>query len=535
MSEAQTRFFSKPLLSDIPLLWLWVVGVGRAGVLFIVIIGSFLYRVTYLYYVFPFFVLAFFLSFWHLLVLYRGGRWLGLSLWVQILTDFFVVGCVITITDGFESSYTFLLVLVIMEAGFLLGLYQGLLFSIFAVFFMAFQFYLDKTWSALSLIDLYPLIVQSVAFIFTGFLSGYWHQRLSILKEFQENILDNMNSGFLVTDGWGIVRSINKAGCKIFGVDRDNVVGKPVDQLIKPSSGFECPVLTALRTNRDFSSYEFYVQTPDGNQKLIGLTTNRFYNSKGKLSALIVSCTDLSELDKIRQDLRRHDRLVAIGEQLSSLAHEIRNPIASIRGAVAELRKNADHPEVMDQLIDVAIRECDRLNYIVTSFLNFAREPVRGKDIIRVSELLNEFVERFRHDLPKNGHHEVRLVVHEGAEECAIRGDAEQMMLLFQNLSQNAIEAMPNGGVLTITLRRVPETSTVEILFSDEGIGISPDKIPRIFQPFYTEKKKGIGMGLPVCLRIISAHDGNIHVASNPGKGTTMIVQFPLMREEVIS
>ncbi len=336
-----------------------------------------------------------------------------------------------------------------------------------------------------------------------------------------------MNSGFLITDANGIVRSLNRAGCRIFEVQEENIVGKHVGTLINTGTEFECPVITALRLNRDFTSYEFYIYTPTGKQKLIGLTTNRLFDKKGQTIALIASCSDLSELDRIRQDLRRHDRLVAIGEQLAGLAHEIRNPVASIRGAVAEIPKNIDHPDILHRLSSIATRECDRLNYIITSFLNFAREPLQNKEIIVLSELLIEFVAQFQKNLPKDKNYKLELVIETQAKDCKIRGDTEQILIVFQNLAQNAIDAMSKGGILTILLTCPGEKGPVEIHFQDEGPGITPDKITHIFDPFYTEKKHGIGMGLTICLRIISAHDGTIHVASNQKKGTTMIVRLP--------
>ncbi|MGC8738416.1 MAG: two-component system sensor histidine kinase NtrB [Candidatus Hydrogenedens sp.] len=511
-----------------PVHWLWIVGIGRIFVLFLVTAGFYLYLYgSFFYFFFPIYVIALILSIWHLYELYKGSQRLNFLLWAQMFVDFGIVCATIGITEGYASSFTFLLVIVIMEAGFLLGIYQGFLFAIFSTVFMGSQFALENKSSLASIQYWYSFLIQAMSFTFTGFISGYWNQRVSILKQFQQDILNNMNSGFLITDANGIVRSLNQAGCRIFEVDEQGIVGKHVEGLIKTVSEFECPITTALRLNRDFSSYEFYIYTPSGKQKLIGLTTNRLLDAKGRVIALIASCSDLSELDQIRQDLRRHDRLVAIGEQLASLAHEIRNPVASIRGAVAEIPKNMDNTDKLNRLSSIAIRECDRLNYIITSFLNFAREPSQNKEIISLTELLTRFVEQFQKNIPQDKGHKVELIIEPQAKECKIKGDAEQIFLVFQNLAQNAIDAMPDGGNLTILLTGKEEKGPVEIHFKDEGTGISPDKITRIFDPFYTEKKHGIGMGLTISLRIISAHDGTIHVASNLKRGTTMIVRLP--------
>ncbi len=516
-----------------PVQWLWIVGIGRIFVL-LIITASFYFYLTkpYSYFFFPISIIALILSIWHLYELKKGYHQLHFLLWAQMFVDFGVVCATIGITEGYASSFTFLLVVVIMEAGFLLGIYQGFTFAIFSILFMGSQFILDRDFNLSSLEHWYSFLIQSMSFLFTGFISGYWNQRVSLLKQFQQNILNNMSSGFLITDANGIVQSINRAGCRIFEVEENDAIGKHVEEVINTAPDFECPIITALRMNRDFSSYEFYIYTPTGKQKLIGLTTNRILDRKGRFVSLIASCTDLSELDRIRQDLRRHDRLVAIGEQLSGLAHEIRNPVASIRSAVAELQKNMDNPEMLNRLSSIAVKECDRLNYIIISFMEFARGPSQTKDIISLTELLIDFVEQFKQNLPQTANYEVELKIDPHAQDCKIKGDKEQLLLVFQNLAQNAIQAMEKGGKLTIFLTCVSEKGPVEIHFKDEGIGILPDKVTRIFEPFYTEKKYGIGMGLTISLRIISAHDGIIRVASNPKKGTTMIVQLPYFAKQ---
>ncbi len=511
-----------------PVSWLWIVGIGRIFVLFLITAGFYFYLTAPFFYIFsPIYVIALILSIWHLYELYRGSHRFNFLLWAQILVDFGIVCATISITEGYSSTFTFMLVIVILEAGFLLGIYQGFFFAMFSTVFMGLQFGLEKDFSLSSIQYWYSFLIQAMSFIFTGFISGYWNQRVSILKQFQQDILNNMNSGFLITDTNGIVRSLNRAGCRIFEVQEEDIIGKHVENLIKTVPEFECPITTVLRLNRDFTSYEFYIYTPSGKQKLIGLTTNRLIDKKGKMIALIASCSDLSELDRIRQDLRRHDRLVAIGEQLAGLAHEIRNPVASVRGAVAEIPKNINNPDILHRLSSIATRECDRLNYIITSFLNFARESSQNKEIIVVSELLKKFAGQFQKNMPQDKNHKFELVIETQAKDCKIRGDTEQILIVFQNLAQNAIDAMPEGGTLTILLTCPEQKGPVEIHFQDEGIGITPDKITHIFDPFYTEKKHGIGMGLTICLRIISAHDGTIHVASNQKKGTTMIIRLP--------
>ncbi len=519
---------------ETPYHWLWVVGVARIFLLLVVCGGAYYYfRREFIYYVIPIYIMAFILSCWHLVELWRGwtSRF-SFLLWAQMFVDFGIVCTTIGLTEGYRSPLTFLLVIVIMEAGFLLGIYQGFLFAIFSIAFMGVQLYFEGPLNYLLPQYGYTFLIQSLAFLFTAFIGGYWYQRVNILRQFHQDVLNNMNSGFVITDGSGLVRMINLVGCKILGVREEEVIGKPIEEVMKPYLEMENPIRTSLRTHSDFSSYEFRVATATGEQKLIGLTTNRIMNSKGNEVAVIGSFTDLSELDRIRQDLKQHERLIAIGEQLSGLTHEIRTPVASIRSAVMELKDNLDNTEVLKTLVGIIVQECDRLNYIVTSFLNFAKRGELNWEEIRVVELVRNFVERFKQTLPDKPKYEVLLEEGRDVEGVVIKGDEDQLIIAFQNIAQNAIDAMRNGGRLAIAVRMISERGPVEISFSDEGPGIPPDKVVKIFEPFYTEKRQGVGMGLSICLRIVNFHNGNIRVASNPRGGATFVIQLPIYKKE---
>ncbi|HNT89723.1 MAG TPA: PAS domain-containing protein, partial [Candidatus Hydrogenedentes bacterium] len=148
------------------------------------------------------------------------------------------------------------------------------------------------------------------------------------MKEFQRDILDNMNSGFLLTDEKGVVTAINKSACRILHLIEGDVIGRHVDGILRSDTGAECPVTTALRLGKDFTSYEFYVRTHADSSLLVGITTNRIRDARGQVTGLIASFTDLTEMARMRQELQQHDRLAVVGELAAGLAHEIRNPVA---------------------------------------------------------------------------------------------------------------------------------------------------------------------------------------------------------------
>jgi two-component system sensor histidine kinase PilS (NtrC family) len=286
--------------------------------------------------------------------------------------------------------------------------------------------------------------------------------------------------------------------------------------------------VTALRSKKDFTSYEFIVETGEGGSKLLGLTTSRLRDPYGKLTGLIASFSDLTEMARMRQELQQQDRLAVVGELSAGLAHEIRNPVAAIRSAMDEFRRGVSEPKLAEKLAAIAVRESDHLNEIVTGFLNFAREPGRRREVLDVRGPVQEVAEQLQRKYAEAKG--LKIEVDVPREACLVVGDETQLRQVFMNLGQNAVEAMQEKGELTVTVQRTK--GPTEIRFDDRGPGIPPDKVARIFEPFYTDKERGVGMGLAICMRMVTAHDGTIQVASRPGGGTSIQVRLPAASEK---
>lgn len=521
-----------------PEAWLWYVGAVRILLLVVVAAGAYalrervdtiLVRFLGLFYLFG--VVS---CLWYLISL----RWTHpsstpLLTWAQVLVDFGVVAATVGCTGGAQSVFTFLFVIVILEAGLLLGPSQGFIFATLAAGFMVIQGVGDprsglssgKDWwgigSASATLG-YSLLVQVLAYYLTASISGYWNQRLRRMQQFQREILDNMNTGFLITDAEGIVTVQNKAADRILELAEGEAIGRPIQELLRVAGGGECPILTVLRTQRDFTRYEFECLVNENRKKLIGLSTNCM-EKQGRLTGIIASFTDLTELAQMREELQRQDRLAAVGELAAGLAHEIRNPVASVQGAVDELRSNMNSPETAARLAGIAIRECDHLNSIISQFLDFAREPRLQRDPFDLCQLLREVATLLQRSCPDRPGITFRMNFPDSV--CSVSGDRSQLKQVFINIGNNALEAMGDSGCLTITVERDPVSLLVR--FEDEGPGIPPNEVMRVFEPFYTTKNSGVGMGLAVCMRIVTAHDGTIHVASRVGGGAAVTVRLP--------
>lgn len=517
---------------DGPASWLWAVSAGRIGLLFVVASGTQILTISsdFTFLMISIYAAALCCGLWYLLELYRSRTVSTALTWTQVFVDYGVVAATIAFTGGPDSLFTFLFVVVILEAGVLMGFFQGFLFATLATIFVFSEALRHFPFVSDLVVEWYNILIQGISFFFTAFISGYWNQRISRMKQFQREILDNMNNGFLIADQQGRLIALNKAGSEILGFNPELPRGIRVSKVLTPDSGTECPVDTALRSGKDFTSYEFYVRTNDHKTKLLGLTTNRIKNTSGDVTSLIASFTDLTDMARMRQELQQQDRMAAIGELTASLAHEIRNPVASIRGAMDEMQHNMESPKMHTKLAEIAIRESDHLNELVTGFLDFARDPQKRHNKIDLRPLLEDITQHLQWKYEKKI--EVAYVLPDSP--CEVMANPTQMKQIFTNICENAAEAMNGAGTIRIKME-MPSTEKdpaaprpLIIHIEDEGPGIEPDVVARIFEPFYTGKERGVGMGLAICMRLVTAHNGTIQAASRPGKGTTFTIRLPL-------
>jgi len=505
--------------------WLRYVGVVRIGVLSFLAAGAGMMgladgrpQLVVLY------AVGFLSSVWFLHTVRRRGRIDTVQGWLMLLVDFSIVAVTVSFTQGSGSLFTFMFVVVVLEAGLLVGFVQGFVLATLCAAFMLTQLLFPPQSSTLSTFEAnYNFLVQSLSFYLTAFLSGYWNQRIYRLQEFQREILDNMNSGFLIADAHGVVTVQNRAARAVLGIQGDTAVGAPIQRVLRVASGGESPVVTAMRTGNDFVSYEFRALREDNDEILLGLTTNCMRDARGNVTGVIASFSDLTEMHAMREELRRQDRLAVVGELAAGLAHEIRNPLAVIRGSVEELGRSADNPGLEEKLRGMILRESDHLNEIVSGFLDFAREPSTNRQTVDVCELARETVESLR--VKYRDSEGLTIELHIPETPRWISCDPSQLKQVFANLGTNGVEAMERTGRLRVVVDA--HESPIDIRFEDEGPGIPPDKMARIFEPFFTTKQNGVGMGLAVCMRIVTAHDGTLRAAVREGGGCRMSVTLP--------
>ncbi|QQR73725.1 MAG: PAS domain S-box protein [Holophagales bacterium] len=335
------------------------------------------------------------------------------------------------------------------------------------------------------------------------------------------DVVQSISSGLLTTDLGGSVTSVNRAGEEILGHPERDLVGRPVTTtgLFTPE-GWLGAAARAGGRGRTRSETELV----DGERRLpVGYSISRLTDAHGTQSGFLLVFQDLSDWQRLQQELRLKDRMAAAGELAAGLAHELGNPLAAISGSVQLLAADPATDPSRRKLLDIIARESLRLDRTIKGFLRFARPRERETRAFDVGALLAESFELLRNSTEAAGH-ELRLELE--PRSATIAADPDQVSQIFWNLARNALRAMPGGGALT--MRGELAADRYRIIVRDDGQGMSDDQRARIFQPFHSFFDGGTGLGMAIVYRIVQEHGGAVHVDTSPGHGTEIVVELPL-------
>lgn len=385
---------------------------------------------------------------------------------------------------------------------------------------------------------IYFLLGHLVAFICAALLSAYLAERLRVqgdelierrgavarLQALNENIIESINSGLATTDPSGRINFMNRGGAEITGFSMPDVVGMSIEELFRLEPGFLLEIRKKLLANQRFR-FEIYFNTREARKIYLGIAASNLYDRTGRPLGFIFIFQDLTEIQAMEQEIRLKERMAALGEMAAGMAHELRNPLASISGAVQYLKGDMKPEGEMLELMDIILRESNRLDLAIKDFLTFARpgpfEP-RNTDLVKMMQENARLLSKSREYLP--GH---RIEFRCESEELRADIDVNRIKQVFWNLATNALKAMPDGGVLAIETGYTEERDGVEICFSDQGKGMDEAEIEKYFQPFQGRFQDGTGLGAAIVYRLIEEHGGKIFLDSVPGEGTRVRVVLP--------
>lgn len=355
-------------------------------------------------------------------------------------------------------------------------------------------------------------------------------EALSTLTNYTDNILSSVAAGIVTLDTDGVVLTWNNAAERIVGLSASRVVGSDFRDVLRrldipqaEKRSIEDSIEEVYRTGQTYHGYKLCFHPHERPEIFLNMSISLLRNSAGDNLGLVLIFEDISREIRLEEEFRRMRELAAIGQLAASIAHELRNPLSSIKGAAQFLQKEYEDHASIAEFLSIIIEEVNGLSRLTTEFLEFAR-PLRldlkpidlNKLIEKTLQLMNVHIADCRVSVNRNLDPSLPIV----------EADAKQLKQVLKNIIINALQAMPDGGNLTV------ETGSaaggwVYFSVSDTGIGIPPDKIDRIFQPFVTTKTKGTGLGLSVVQKIVDNHGGRVEVVSEPGKGSTFKVILP--------
>jgi two-component system sensor histidine kinase HydH len=368
------------------------------------------------------------------------------------------------------------------------------------------------------------LVLGSGAFYFIFVVQNYYlvHRTLAEMKSYTEDVVESMASGLITVDTEGRIVSTNRLGSSILGFNPAQVRGQPLESVI-PLRFLDTH--TVLRQEKDILEKE--IDYPKGSGWIplsVGVTPLR--GPGGEKMGAVIIFRDLREIRELQEQVRRSERLASLGSLASGVAHEIRNPLSSIKGFAQYFQEKFEEGSEDNSYATVMIQEVDRLNRVITQLLDLARPRELRVHPLPLPQILEHPLKLIRPDLEKKG---MKLILG-SIQEDEVEVDSDQITQALLNVFLNAMESMGEGGELRVRTIPNPGKKGVEIWISDTGPGIGKEELARIFDPFFSTKMKGTGLGLAITAKIIEAHRGEISVESEKGRGATFKIFLPVKK-----
>jgi len=493
-------------------------------------------------------------------LLLRFQRLLELQTVAQMGADLLLVSLLVHFTGGVDSVLPFMYIFVVFAAATTLPRHASLTFALLSG--ACYGLLILAEWTRLiapvefagGLAPLrsvgyavYQIVTHLVAFVAVAILSSHLADRLRQagqelerrgldlrnLQSLHQAIVTNIASGLLTLDLEGRVVAFNRAAERITGERFAAIHHQPWQRTPFAQS----PILAAFFANPSAplaqQSGELDLVRRDGQCIPVGISCSPLTGEGGEPIGLVAIFEDLTERRRAEEQLRRADRLAALGRMAATIAHEVRNPLAAISGSVEMLHQDSLPVGPSRELLGIILRETSRLKLITGQFLEFSKpQPLLCRPC-PVTPLLRETLLL----LERSGerHPALRWALAEETPEPIALADPDQLRQVVWNLCLNAVQAMPDGGELTVTVRQIPpgapggpdrSDAWVEIAFRDSGLGIPREEVARIFEPFYTTRASGTGLGLSIARTLLESMGGSVAVHSEMGQGTTFTIRL---------
>jgi two-component system sensor histidine kinase PilS (NtrC family) len=520
---------------------------------FIPMINNFYYFIGFFYLVTIFYA-----------VLFRKIKDLDRFAYVQIVIDHFFITGLIYFTGGKESFFPITYIFCIIGSSIILYKRGAFFSASLSTFFYGLLLLLQlHQWinplGGPPLYDatqiFYSLVIYMATFYIVAFLSSIISEELkkkkreliqkqadyNQLEAFNRNIIQSLDSGLLTIDLDGKINFLNRTAERILnrhGVALGNV--SVYDLFPKMDEVIEGVKRKASDPLSDYQRYQALLTNHEGEKLYLGFSISPLTDPDGSLIGHTLIFQDITKIKEMEDHMKRVDKMAAIGLLAAGMAHEIRNPLASLSGSIQMLKSELVLSEYQQRLMEITIRESERLNALITDFLLFAQPPQTNKMPCEIEQIIEETIELFTHS--SSFHEGIRIFLPSLHDHTQVSIDPDQMKQVFWNLLINAGQAMSNRGEIRIVLEKgneifwrmnptMPTQRTgkewVKISITDSGKGIPSEEKDKIFEPFFTTKEQGTGLGLSIVHKIVENHNGVIKVESDVGKGSTFTIFLP--------
>jgi PAS domain S-box-containing protein len=355
------------------------------------------------------------------------------------------------------------------------------------------------------------------------------------VKNYLNDILESQTNGVLVVDRTGNITTCNKTTRTITGIKPQSCLGKSLNEVFPL---FESVVSKLAKSRGETISQDKDISNANGGILHIRISASPVWDNHGGQIGTILILQDMTEFRRMEELAQRNQRLREMGEMAAGIAHEIRNPLASIELFASLLKKDLEGDSEKENLVQHIRAGVQNMDRIISTLLLFAKSAQPSRQQCDINLLLTECLEGINSVIvPGN----INLIRKSGSGTLLANGDRELLRQVFPNLINNAIQAMPDGGELSLITQKSSvhnsengstDRQYISVIITDNGIGMSTDNLAKVFNPFFTTKDKGTGLGLAISHNIIKAHQGTIDVVSEEGKGTSFTVKIPSWDED---
>ena len=474
--------------------------------------------------------------------------------YLQLLIDTIFITAIIYTTGGIESIFSFLYLLNIISGGIILYRYGGMIIASFSS--ILYGAFLDLSYYGLinplgyrfpyaqeyqSSEIFYMILVNATAFYLVAFLSGFLSEQIqksraelkakqkdmAALEMLKENIIQNISSGLVALDEHSKIIVFNRGAERIFNIDSRDAIRKDISDIIPHIMPY-----LKVHSPHKFSQLSYKGKKDQQIDILLNISHLKEYDGSNKGKILVFQ--DTTRIREMEQEVKRMEDMAVLGELAAGIAHEIRNPLASISGSIQVLNDSLSKEEahINRRLIEIVLREVSRLDHLVNDFLQFARPQRIEIEEFELNQLIMDTLYLFQNSQSWSEHLDIETKI---MSPLKIKSDPHQLKQVFWNIFLNASEAMPKGGLISISVQKETDfksssgsVESVMIKIEDNGPGLDPKIAKDIFKPFSTTKKDGSGLGLAIVKRIVEGLGGKVSGENLAREGTTITIRLPV-------